>query len=243
MLLTRPDLLPGATQAELTRLDPDQVFLFGGTGAISQDVRDDVASLTGATVTRLSGANRYATAAVIAEEFPSASVVYVATGQNYPDALAGAARAGAVDAPVLLTQPGTLPQVTRDQLDRLGPDHIYVLGGTGAVSDTVLGQLGAYGPTTRISGANRYATAVEVSQDYVPPTSVFLATGQDWPDALAGAALAGDRQNPVLLVQQGLIPAVTWDELDRLNPASVVVLGGSSVVSTGVQNQLRLLQP
>ncbi|WP_165700054.1 cell wall-binding repeat-containing protein [Ornithinimicrobium ciconiae] len=243
VLLVRPDGLPLDTRAELTRLAPDQVFLFGGTTAISQATLEEVADLTGATVTRLSGDNRYGTAAAIAQQFSSADVVYVATGQNYPDALAGAARAGAVDGPVLLTQPGLLPQASRQQLERLTPDHIYVLGGTTVVSPAVMNQLGSYAPVTRLSGANRYATAVEISQDYSAPTSVFLATGLDWPDALAGAAAAGAAHAPVLLVQHDLIPSVTWDELDRLNPASVVVLGGSSVVSTGVQNQLRLLRP
>src|SRR5690606_4499747 len=108
VLLTRLGSLPAPTQSELTRLAPSQVFVFGGPGAISQAVLDEVAALTGATVTRLSGVNRYATAAVIAEEFSSASVVYVATGENFPDALAGAARAGALDGPVLLTRPGSL---------------------------------------------------------------------------------------------------------------------------------------
>jgi putative cell wall-binding protein len=243
VLLTQPESLPSSTQVELTRLTPDQVFLFGGSAAISQTVRDQVAALTGATVTRLSGSDRYATAAAIAEQFTTADVVYVATGQNFPDALAGAARAGALDGPVLLTQPGALPMASRGQLERLAPDHIYVLGGTAAVSTAVMTQLGTYAPVTRVSGANRYATAVEVSQDYNPPTSVFVATGLDWPDALAGAAAAGAAHNPVLLLQQGSIPAVTWDELDRLNPESVIVLGGTGVVSTVVENQLELLRP
>lgn len=243
VLLTRLGSLPATTRSELTRLAPDQVFLFGGPGAISQTVLDEVTALTGATVTRLSGSNRYATAAVIAEEFLSASVVYVATGENFPDALAGAARAGALDGPVLLTRPGSLPSETRSQLTRLVPEHIYALGGTGTISETVLDELAAYGPTTRISGADRYATAVELSHDYAPPTSVFLATGADWPDALAGAAMAGREQNPVLLTQQGTIPGVTWTELDRLDPATVVILGGTGTVSTEVQDELRLLRP
>ncbi|USQ77398.1 cell wall-binding repeat-containing protein [Ornithinimicrobium cryptoxanthini] len=243
VLLTRLGSLPVTTQSELSRLAPDQVFLFGGTAAISQAVLDEVGALTGATVTRLSGSNRYATAAMIAEEFLSASVVYVATGENFPDALAGAARAGALDGPVLLTRPGSLPAETRSQLARLAPEHIYALGGAATISQTVLDELATYGPTTRISGADRYATAVELSHDYAPPTNVFLATGLDWPDALAGAAMAGHEQNPVLLTQQGSVPGVTWTELDRLDPATVVILGGTSAVSTAVQDELRLLRP
>ncbi|MCK0112591.1 cell wall-binding repeat-containing protein [Ornithinimicrobium sp. F0845] len=243
VLLTQQGTLPVSTQAELTRLAPSQVYLFGGVGAISETVRTQVGTLTGATVTRLAGPDRYGTAGVIAEEFDVADVVYVATGQNFPDALAGAARAGALDGPVLLTQQGNLPAATIEQLERLSPNSIRVLGGTGAVSASVATQLAAYGPVTRIFGSDRYATAVEVSDDYSPPTNVYLATGQNWPDALAGAAVAGAAHNPVLLVQHGAIPAVTWAELDRLNPATVVVLGGTGAVSIGVQNQLHTLVP
>lgn len=241
VLLTRADTLPIATRTELSRLAPSQVYLFGGEGAVSDAVGEAVGILTGATVTRLSGDHRFATAAVIAEEFTAADVVYLATGQNYPDALAGAARAGALDGPVLLTQPGLLPQATRAQLERLTPEHIVVLGGTGAVSEQVVEQLGAYGSVTRTSGTNRYETAVAVSADYAEADTVFVTTGLDWPDALAGAARAGAVHAPVLLVRQEDIPNVTWSELGRLEPQTVYVLGGTAAVSSGVQNRLRLL--
>ena len=90
------------------------------------------------TVERISGTNRYATAvAVSAQVAPGVPVVYLASGTGFPDALSGAARAGSLGAPLLLTRPTDLPAVVRAELLRLRPDRVVVLGGEGAVSPQV----------------------------------------------------------------------------------------------------------
>ena len=94
---------------------------------------------------RVSGADRYATAAAVADTFdPGVDVLYVATGENYPDALSVAALAGQQGAPVLLTQAGSLPTASAQAADRLNPDRIVVVGGTGAVSESVQEELEDY---------------------------------------------------------------------------------------------------
>jgi hypothetical protein len=112
-------------------------------------------------------------------------VVYVATGENFPDAL-GASSAAAVQAgPVLLVTKTAIPAETKTELTRLAPDVIYVAGGTAVVSDAVFDALKAYAPTvTRVAGANRYATAVEVSK------SAFPVTGGGGDTAALEAAVA-----------------------------------------------------
>ena len=97
--------------------------------------------------------------------------VYVATGENFPDALGAASAAAVRGGPVLLVQKTSIPQVTKDELTRLHPDVIVVAGGTAVVSDAVVTQLQAYAPSVvRAAGANRYATAVEVSKSAFPAT-------------------------------------------------------------------------
>ena len=94
------------------------------------------------SVTRASGADRFGTAAAVAGLFPvGVPVAFVATGSTFPDALAGAAVAGAQGAPVLLTSPTSLPSVTASALARLKPARIVVLGGTSAVADAELSTL------------------------------------------------------------------------------------------------------
>ncbi|AXH95332.1 cell wall-binding repeat-containing protein [Ornithinimicrobium avium] len=243
VLLVRPDSVPAATRVALQRLDPRTVVVAGGTTAVSAGVESTLRGLVpDAVVSRRAGADRYGTAARIAAAYRSADVVYVAAGTNFPDALAGAARAADHRAPVLLVRQGSLPAVTASQLERLAPDRIVLLGGTSAVSRAVERQLRAYGTVERVAGDDRYDTAARLSQELATSQDVFVATGLDWPDALAGAARAGATGSPLLLVRTGRIPAVTWAELDRLDPGRVIVLGGTTVISGTVVDLLRTLE-
>lgn len=250
VLLTRPTGLPDPTRKELGALRPSQTVVVGGPGAVSETVERQIGSIVGGAPRRLSGVDRFATAADVSALWPSAPVVYLADGMNFPDALAGAAAAGSTGAPVLLTRRATLPEATASALARLRPSKIVVLGGTGVVSDeTAALAAAATGVATtvqRLSGADRYATAVAVSQATFPRAGVpvvYVASGQAFPDALAGAAAAGRRGGPVLLTPQAALPTTVLAELRRLQPKRVVVLGGPSVVSDTVIAQLLPLAP
>ncbi|MER3418748.1 MAG: hypothetical protein C4343_06595 [Chloroflexota bacterium] len=90
---------------------------------------------------------------------------------------------------------------------------------------------------TRLAGSDRYATAVEISKAMFPNGNVpvvTIATGLDFPDALAGAPAAALGGGPLLLVAPDAIPPVVATELARLKPARIVVLGGPGVVSPAV---------
>ena len=114
-------------------------YLDGTSGRSSQT--QPVSAST--AVTRLAGADRYATSAAIsASEFdPGVPVAYLASGTNFPDALSGAPLAGLTGGPVLLTAPDTLPEVIADELKRLQPDRIVILGGTSVINPVVDAQL------------------------------------------------------------------------------------------------------
>jgi putative cell wall-binding protein len=194
------------------------------------------------TPIRIAGADRYATSAAIsrARFGTGVPVAYVATGVNYPDALAGGPAAGIAGGPVLLTDPGNLPQVIRDELARLRPGRIVVLGGTGAVSARVAQQLAGYGTVQRIQGTDRYATAVAVSRATfsVGVDAAFVATGTSFPDALSAGPAAISARGPVLLTKPGALPNATRDELVRLAPRTIYVLGGTSAVTEGVRQAI-----
>jgi len=246
ILLVSVDAIPAVTAAELTRLRPQQIMILGGTGVVSDAVASALGDYTSGAVTRLAGRDRYATAAAVgaATFVPGVSVVYVATGLNFPDALAGAAVAGFQDGPVLLVSTNAIPTVTAIELARLKPMRIVILGGSGVVSDAVASTLGAYTPgtVTRLAGRDRYATAAAISAATFAPgvPVVYVATGLDFPDALAGSAVAGSQGAPVLLVSTNAIPAATAAELTRLQPGRVVLLGSASSVSEAVRIQLQL---
>jgi putative cell wall-binding protein len=93
--------------------------------------------------------------------------------------------------------------------------------------------------TLRVYGADRYATAVAVSQTMWSQDNagaVFLATGTTFPDALSAAASTG-QLGPVLLTKSDALPEVTRAEIERLHPCVIVVVGGSDVVSDAVAAQ------
>jgi len=244
VLLTRSTTVPAATQSELTGLAPARVLVAGGPGAVS----DDVMSRVGAT--RLAGPDRFGTAAAVSTLWTSAATVYLANGMDFPDALAGAAAAGAKDAPVLLTRADALPESTASALVRLKPTRIVVLGGAAVVSEAVAAEAAAAtGVATavqRLEGPTRYDTAVAVSKASFPTAGVpvvYIANGMSYADALAGAAAGGERGGPVLLTPQSALPAAVFDEVVRLKPKRIVLLGGPSVVGDGVLARLLTLAP
>ena len=194
------------------------------------------------SVDRVGGANRYETAALITRDISPGGRVFVASGQNYPDALAAAALAGDGGA-VLLTTAATLPAATRSALQRMAPAEIVVAGGDLAVSDHVVEDLRHYAPSVRrVAGDNRYQTAALLSE--LPPVrpggTVYVTTGTAFPDALAAAAQAGASSSPILLVRPDGIPSPTASALRDLAPQRIVAVGGSTAISEKV---LRALKP
>jgi putative cell wall-binding protein/outer membrane protein assembly factor BamB len=249
LLLTASGTLSTAAASAIDRLKPARVALLGGSTALSDTVAQQVTT-HGATVVRWQGVDRYATAAAVSQNTyaTGATTVYLATGATFPDALAGAALAAVAGGPLLLTDPATLPAPTKAEIARLHPSAIVVLGGTSAVSAAVAtAAVNAAGGATlsRIQGADRYQTAdavasvlVKVNGGTTASNGVILATGLDFPDALAGAAWAGHTDRPLLLVPQTYVTPETWQTIQDLGAPSAVVLGGTNAISAGVATGL-----
>lgn len=185
---------------------------------------------------RTAGTNRYATATQISQFWETASVVYIATGANFPDALGGGPAAAVEGAPILLVETNSIPTTTATELTRLHPSRIVVLGGTAAISDAVRAQLGAYaGTVDRVAGVNRYATAAAVSEYAFGGTEpkVYVASGRAFADPIIAGAAAALAGAPLLLVN-GLVPLENevGTELVRLQPTEIVVVGADSDLSS-----------
>jgi len=243
ILLMKEDSIPSATLTELERLEPDHVVVLGGRTVVSAEVHEKLSKSARMGMSIRAGYDRYSTAAVVsAGHFdPEAAVAFVATGEDFPDALAGGPAAAKLGGPSLLTRKGTVPTATVWELKRLKPKRIVVLGGTSVVSEAVEKALAAYtsGEVSRLAGFDRYSTAAAVSAAHFDPgvPVAYVATGLNFPDALSGGAALGG-VGPILLTMRDAIPKVTREELARLKPKQVVVLGSESVVSKAVENAL-----
>jgi len=247
VLLSPAGSLPAATKTELSRLQPKRIVLLGGTGVLSENVRTEASRLTTGTVTRQAGLTRYDTSVAISRESfsPSVPVAYIASGLNFPDALAGAATAGALGGPILLTTPDRMPAKVIAELDRLAPQRIVLLGGPAVLSEQVMVDASQRGTAqvTRQYGLSRFDTAIAVSRSAFPQGAsvVYVADGMAFPDALAGAAAAGTAEGPVLLSYTDSVPASVLDEIRRLKPLRIVILGGNGAVSERAASQLQTL--
>ncbi|MEV7631302.1 cell wall-binding repeat-containing protein [Microbacterium sp. NPDC089318] len=245
VLLTRPTSVGSSTLDELDALDPGYVLVAGGKSVVSETVYTKVADLAIDGAFRYAGANRYDTAAQISLTLGEAPVVYLASGTNFPDALAGAAAAGNAGAPVLLTRPDSLPAETADALRELKPSQIVALGGVGAVSAKALDAAdratGVATTTRRLAGASRYDTAVKVSADAFRSSRtpvLYVASGRNFADALSAAAAGGTLGGPVLLTYPDSVPDSVLAEIDRLDPVRVIVLGGPTVIADSVLQRI-----
>jgi aqualysin 1 len=208
---------------------------------------------TGSLATeRLAGADRYATAVAISKFLSGtvagseSRVVFLATGENPADALAAGAAAAARGGVVLLTKGDSLPTATRNELQRRQPSEVVVVGGTSAIGAAVVSAVRTAAPgasVTRVFGASRYDTAVELSKRSFPSgaTVAYVATGVGYADALAGSAAAGREGGPVILVPgtATAIPTAVRSELSRLSPQRVVVLGGAAAIRSEIFEAVR----
>jgi putative cell wall-binding protein/sugar phosphate isomerase/epimerase len=245
LLLTERDALPQATEDELRRLAPRTITVLGGMKAVADDVVRQLERATGAEVVRRAGSDRFETAAAAsAATFePGVAVAYVVSGEGFADALVAGAAAAAAAGPLLLTNASELPAVTAEELQRLDPGRIVVLGGADVVSEPVVQALSEIAPTERIAGATRYETAALAVADAFDRTGgeVYVTTGVSFPDALAAAAAGAPAGAALLPVAPEAVPPAVAAQISRLAPRRIVVLGGDRAISAGAYAELREL--
>ncbi len=249
LLVPSKGKVPESVMEELRRLNPAEVVIVGGTNAVSAETRSEISQKLREqnpeiSVQRVSGSSRYDTVRqLVANVFPDASTVVIATGRTFPDALSSAAAASQKEAPVLLVdgRKTALDQESADLLRQLGTESIYIVGGTGAVSEEIASSLEADYTVTRLSGKTRYETSQAINAEFfqvdsAAPTvsSHYWATGAGFADALAGAAAAGSTGSPLYVVNKICVPMPVLDHLEMKLSTSVVLLGGENALSREV---------
>jgi putative cell wall-binding protein len=209
-------------------------------GCIAVNVSSSIA------VARTAGADRYDTAANISKTHyaPGVEVAYIASGENFPDALSVVPAAAAAASPVLLVNATSIPQVVATELARLKPRKVVIVGGAQAISDSVAAQLKTISgvAVTRLGGIDRWDTSLIIGEvlGAVRSGTAYIVTGNDFPDALSAASAAGSKDSPVLLLdgRAAAIPDNFSNALKNWGVNRLVVVGGTSVISAPLQQQL-----
>ncbi len=233
LLLTLPSSLPASISQEIGRLHPAKIVVIGGVSSVSSAVYDQLSRMA-PTVTRYSGADRYATARdVIRQTFPSAATVYVATGANFPDSLSAGGAAGAHGEPLLLVNgSASAPDPdTVSLLRSLGTTHIVIVGGTASVSAAMAQSLSQYATVTRQAGGDRFGTSVAVNEDaFTTAGTVLLSSGMNFPDALGASAWAGASGSPLYIAPSYCVPEATLADIYYLGATKIAVTGGTAAL-------------
>lgn len=230
ILLTKTKSLTAETKQEIMRLGAEKIIILGSHGAVSAAAEAELTDM-GIRVERIGGKNRYDTAALIAEKLEADKAV-IANGQNFPDVLSVSSYASKNGIPILLTRTDRLPDETKSAL--FGMSSTYVIGSTSVVSTAVYDSLPK---PVRYGGKDRYETGYEVATKLPLGTSkAFIATGSNFPDALAGSVLAAKTDAPILLVRPQQIPEATSKQLAHYDDFSI--FGGSGAVSDDVISTL-----
>jgi putative cell wall-binding protein len=232
LLLVTPEGIPEAVASTIRRLQPERIVIAGGPASVSPAIEAQLGDLIeGVTVERRTGADRYeASRAVIAGAFDEAAEAYVATGENFPDALSAGPAAALVDGPVALIN-GTKPPVdplTIELLNTLGVSVLTAVGGRESiVPDQIVYLGGVTANVTRIDGVDRYDASLNLNTSaFESSKTAYLATGYSFPDALTGGVLAAMEDAPLFVVPGGCFPAGTLIEFERLGVERLVLLGG-----------------
>ena len=234
ILLTAGTSLDSRVISELQRLKATKVILLGGKGCLTSAIENNLDELK-LPYERVGGSNRYETSTLIALRIKSDSVI-VANGDNFPDALASASFAGIRQIPILLIT-NTLPDSVVNYFKTQKPSHVIVVGGEAVVPTSLLTSNGI-SIETRLGGVDRYDTSAKIydySKDSYTSADIYMASGENFPDAMVGTVLASKSKAPLLITtSQGIPTQINSILTSRAanTSATAYILGGTAVVST-----------
>lgn len=236
ILLTSKYSISAELQAELSRLKVKHAFVLGGTGVISEDVSGQLQKL-GINVERLAGADRYETSVRIAEKVGTSDEIAVADGENFGDALSISSIAASKNIPVILVPGNYLNDSISNYIRNRNIYKTYIIGDSSIISNSVAEQ---FQNPERITGTDKYDRNVNIINrfsDEIDFGSVYLATGNDFPDSLSGSALAAKTNSPIVLVNKFDTTRVK-DLLRNKNTSILKILGGEAVVNGSVAEEI-----
>ena len=238
LILVRKDSIPKVISDNYSRITFGRSFLVGGTNSVSKKVEDEIHKNISVTI-RLAGKNRLDTALSIygpilekRKELVLGDAFSSYNGYVYADALTAMPYMYQLNKHDM----GPLPL-----LPYAGEDASIVFGGYNSVPKLV-------GEKSRIYGADRYKTAVEISKAFKSNLNkdvdtIVLASGEDYPDALCAGPLASSKNAAILLTNSKTLNEDTKEYIKaNTNIKNIIIVGGERSISSSVEDELRTLR-
>ncbi|MGV8979711.1 cell wall-binding repeat-containing protein [Clostridium sp.] len=241
MLLSEKDKLSDSTRAEIKALKSKHAIIIGGKSSISASVEEEIKGLVG-NVERISGKDRFETSVKAANKLGTKNKsVVVANGYNYADALSVGSVATINGMPILLSDTDKLSEDIQTYLKDNNIAVTYVVGGNKVISDNLVSSLPG---AIRIGGENRFETNQKVMETFSKDLNfekIYVATGNEFADALSGVAIAAKDSSPMVLASKG----INEETIEFLNSkitskTQVIGLGGEAVLENSVITSIEI---
>ena len=215
LLLSSQNKLDSQTKNEIERLKAKKVYVVGGNNAISKTGVDKTLKSEKIDVTRLEGQDRYSTSQKVMEktkEIINPEYLLIASGKNFPDALAATSFFVNHKSVMVLSDGVTYPQSNLQEIAIGGVNQLPLKGFTGK----------------RVSGKDRYETALEMAKlSFDKNNNAILASGQVFADSLSAVSLTKKHNAPIILTQSD---SLTEYAKKYLNGKNVFIVGGEKTV-------------
>jgi putative cell wall-binding protein len=246
ILLTNKDTLNKETESELERLGVKTVYIVGGPGVISDNVKEVLRNKNISTIYQVYGYDKYLTsievASLLTADRETVDEVILTTGEDFADAISVSSIAAKKGIPIILIPKDYDSNIMKEINTYFAKKHVvrtYIVGGSEVISDEFANQLPH---VIRITGQDKYERNVAIINKFIEDldfSTTYLATGEGFSDALTGSAFAASSSSPLILVSNNLSSA-TKSLLDsRLGDIKQFnVLGGKAVVSEQVLEKI-----
>lgn len=222
-----------------------QIYILGGTSGIGKQVEQYIKSKGYDKVERLGGQNRFETNASIVDKLnvKEGTPVVIASGENFPDALSISSIAATKEYPILLVNKDNISNVIKDELNKIKPSEVFVIGGTGSISDKNLNTIKKItnlndNKIIRVWGIDRYDTSLAIAKYFdLKGDTVTFASGENFPDALSGSALSSIKNAPLILINNNDV-SKQREYLNSKKYKNKVFYGGSFVIKDNTIEKL-----
>ena len=204
ILLNPTDRLDSRVGDEIKRLGAEEVIIVGGQDSVSEKVREELKAYDAdKNVERIAGADRYGTSEMVAKRVVGITgkknTAVLASGQLFPDALSVGTFASREGYPILLVKKNLIPEEVERAIKDLDINKTYIAGGLDTISRLV--EVKLPNVVERMAGKTRYETSVAIAKSkFKDSKEAFIASGEEFADALVISPISGKYNLPTLLV-------------------------------------------